>query len=546
MKNTEGIGRRTFLTGTVAAGTAATVLGPASLVPAQAAPLAGTEAETAGFGPVAVTAADGRYRDLTRGLNPRYVADPEAIYVADSTASVIEVVRKAVNERKRLTVRSGGHCVEDFVFNPEVQVVLDLSEMNRVYYDAERAAIAVEPGAILMDMYDRLYKAWGVTIPAGIIYSVGAGGHFAGGGHGFLSRLLGMAVDHLYAVEVVVVDARGGVRKVVATREHNDPNRDLWWAHTGGGGGNFGVVTRYWFRSPGATGKDPRKLLPRPPAEVLFAGLGLPWADFTKEKFSRLLKNYSAFHEKHKHPDSPFLALTGGLGLPLRSAGPIGMGTQVDATHPEAERLLERYHAEILDGVAPNAKPHVTRMPWLQSTLQRATTNSQANDPALRSDFKSAMMRGTMPDSQIDALYRYLTRTDVDNPTIGVSFLSFGGRINAVGRNDTAFPHRDCSLNLLWTVIWNNPADDTKFVDWNREFYAAVYAETGGVPVPNGVTGGSYVNDADTDLADPRFNTSTAAWHDLYYRDNYPRLQQVKAKWDPRNFFRHKLSVQLP
>jgi hypothetical protein len=95
------------------------------------------------------------------------------------------------------------------------------------------------------------------------------GGHVSGGGWGWLTRRDSLIVDHLYGVEVVVVDANGAVRTVVATREANDPNRDLWWAHTGGGGGNFGVVTRYLFRSPGVTSTDPRKLLREPPAQVL-------------------------------------------------------------------------------------------------------------------------------------------------------------------------------------------------------------------------------------------------------------------------------------
>ncbi|HET9257222.1 MAG TPA: hypothetical protein VFO16_18765 [Pseudonocardiaceae bacterium] len=72
------------------------------------------------------------------------------------------------------------------------------------------------------------------------------GGHVSGGGWGMLCRQYGLIIDHLYAVEVVVVDATGKARTVVATRERNDPNRDLWWARTGGGGNSFGVVTRYW------------------------------------------------------------------------------------------------------------------------------------------------------------------------------------------------------------------------------------------------------------------------------------------------------------
>ena len=96
-----------------------------------------------------------------------------------------------------------------------------------------------------------------MTIPAGESPDLGVGGHVLGGAFGFLCRQHGLAADHLYGVEVVVVDETGTARSVVATREPSDPNRELWWAHTGGGGGNFGIVTRYWFRSPGAEVRIP-------------------------------------------------------------------------------------------------------------------------------------------------------------------------------------------------------------------------------------------------------------------------------------------------
>ena len=91
------------------------------------------------------------------------------------------------------------------------------------------------------------------------------GVHVVGGAFGFLCRQLGLAADYLYGIEVVTIDEAGRAKTVIATREASDPNRDLWWAHTGAGGGNFGTVTRYWFRSPGASGEDPATLLPPAP-----------------------------------------------------------------------------------------------------------------------------------------------------------------------------------------------------------------------------------------------------------------------------------------
>ena len=100
-----------------------------------------------------------------------------------------------------------------------------------IYYDSEVGAFAIEPGVRLGEMYRRLFLGWGVTIPAGVSPNVGVGGHVLGGGFGYLCRQHGLAADHLYGVEVVVVDETGTAKSVTATREPSDPNRDLWWAH---------------------------------------------------------------------------------------------------------------------------------------------------------------------------------------------------------------------------------------------------------------------------------------------------------------------------
>ena len=170
----------------------------------------------------------------------------------------------------------------------EVRVIIDVAPMKRVYYDAERGAVAVEAGATVGETFRALFDTWGVTIPLGEHPAIGMGGHVVGGAFGFLCRQLGLAADHLYAVEVVTVDEDGRARSVVASREASDPHRDLWWAHTGGGGGNFGVVTRYWFRSPGASGEDPAKLLPQAPESITTFKAEWNWSDIDQPSFFTL------------------------------------------------------------------------------------------------------------------------------------------------------------------------------------------------------------------------------------------------------------------
>src|SRR6266550_1184714 len=253
---------------------------------------------------------DPRYRAVVdKRFNKRFSASPDYVRLVGSTDQVVSAVEEAVREGQRLAVTSGGYCLEGFVSDPEVRVIVDVSPMKRVYYDAERRAVAVEAGATVGETFRALFEAWGVMIPLGEYPAIGMGGHVVGGAFGFLCRQLGLAADYLYAVEVVTVDECGRANSVVATRETSDPNRDLWWAHTGGGGGNFGVVTRYWFRSHGAFVEDPAGLLPRAPESITTFKAEWSWSDIDQPSFLRLLRNHGIWCEQNSDADSPCASL---------------------------------------------------------------------------------------------------------------------------------------------------------------------------------------------------------------------------------------------
>ncbi|MEU6428880.1 FAD-binding oxidoreductase [Microbispora sp. NPDC046973] len=529
--------RRHFLGGTGA------VLGAAGLGLATA---RATSAAPIGTPLVTVTPGDPRYGDLITPFNQRWVGHPELVRLPTTTEQVVQAVQEAVSAGKRVSVRGGGHGYEDFVYNSEVQVVIDMNLMNTVSYDPGRRAFAVEAGATLSDVYETLYQGWGVTVPGGVCANVGVGGHVSGGGYGMLSRRLGLVVDHLYGVELVHVDPSGRARAVVATREASDPNRDLWWAHAGGGGGNFGVITRYFFRSPDATGADPATLLPRPPAEVLVTNASWSWDAVTEEGFARLLRAYGQWHETNQDPASPYAGLCCWLFLPHRSGGSISLLLQMDATPANAGDLVERFLALLDDALGARNEHTTMRLPWLKATRHMGTSSELQNSPTFRGEHKSAYMRRGFPDRQIAAIWRHLNRTDYSNGYGMLVATSYGGRVNTVGPAETAVAQRGAILKLLYQTYWKDPADDAKNVAWLREFYRDVYADTGGVPVPNDVTDGCYVNYPDSDIGDPAWNTSGTPWYELYYKGNYARLQRVKAAWDPNNVFRHRQSIRLP
>lgn len=498
---------------------------------------AGSTASATGAVPDALPAAtvrpgDPRYADLVRGVNERWVGTPRYVRVANSAEQVRQAVQEAVNAGQRITVRGGGHCFEDFVFGAGVQVVLDVSAMDSVGYDPAHKAISVGAGATLFTLYQTLYTALGVTIPGGPCGTVGVGGHITGGGYGLLSRSLGLTVDHLHGVEMVVVDAAGRARTVVATREPGDPNRDLWWACTGGGGGNFGVVTRFLFAS-----------LPRPPAELLTHSTGWSWEGLTEASFHRLVTNFGAWHEQHSAPGSPYNALFGLLDLHAKTPfqSEIALATQIDATVPGARRMLDEFLAAMRDGVGvpTTTDDEPVRKPWM-----RATYAMSGGTWDFRIKSKAAHLRARHTPDQLAATYEWLATKEFPHAAALVQMVSYGGAINAVAPDATAVAQRDSVIKVLYQTYWSDPADDAANLAWIRGLYHRTYAATGGVPVPNAVTDGGYVNYPDADLSDPAFNTSGVPWSTLYYKGNYPRLRRVKTAYDPRNVFRHRQSIE--
>jgi len=464
----------------------------------------------------------------------------------DTPAQIAPIVATAVSQGKKVTVRGGGHCFEDFVYSGDAQVIIDLTNMNRVYYDAPTNTIAIETGATLLDVYEKLYQTWGIVVPGGDCYSVGMGGHVAGGGWGWLVRRNGLIVDHLWGVEVITVNAQGRAQTILATREASDPNRDLWWAHTGGAGGNFGVITRYFFRSPNATVPDPRKILPNPPAKMLFNVAVWDLNSMTEAQFSRLIINYGTWHVNNISPTSPNRDLTCLFQVFHKLNGQIVALTQLDASVPNAQAIMDSFIAWLSNGSAPPLFTQTTPLPWLQFIKYTSTANPLANDPTLRAEYKSAFMKREFSAAQASTIYRHLTRSDVTNKNLNLILSPYGGVTASVAQSATAIQHRDAAYKALWAAPWTNPADDAVNIAWCRQVYSEVYASTGGVPVPNNESDGAYLNYCDADLSDPAWNRSASPWYELYYKGAYPRLQQIKLRYDPRNVFRHRQSIQLP
>ena len=183
-------------------------------------------------------------------------------------------------------------------------------------------------------------------------------------------------------------------------------------------------------------------------------------------------------------------------------------------------------------------------MSWLEFALNPFPDLFTMPPGGVSTKAKDALLRRRLTDRQIAVAYDYLTRGDHDVMGGMLGLASYGGRINTVPPDATASVHRGSILDLACTTGWLDPREEAKNLTWVRDFYRHLFEDSGGVPVPGDAYEGAMINHPDTDVADPALNTSGVPWHRLYYQDNYPRLQRVKARWDPRNVFRHALSIR--
>lgn len=482
---------------------------------------------------------DPRYPTLVRGFNQRWVGHPRYVEMVTDAEQVVAAVQRCVDEGLRPTVRSGGHCYEGWVSDTD-GVIIDVSGLSVAGRDPRTGWYFLDSGCTNWDVYNRLYRQFGVTLPAGSCYSVGAGGHICGGGYGLLSRLYGLTVDWLSGLEVVCVGEDRRARLVRVTKDSDSQQeRDLFWAHTGGGGGSFGVITRYLFAE-----------LPTGPGEAWLASRAWNWSDLLQhpDQFAQLLRNYGRFFEQHSAPGSPYASLFALLHLTRRAAGQIvvtvqhagsdrapiddfldALGDGLDASRlpPAPARIAAGWHHL---GAAPMEG---RRMPWLE-----ATQTLNGSGPNQRGKYKSAYQKTSFPDQQIETIWKWLRVESQAFPPNAQALLqvdSYGCAINAVASAATAVPQRSSIMKLQYQTYWTDPVQDQVNLNWIRGFYADMYGPRG--PWPDATMDGCYVNYCDADLAD---------WAHLYFKDNYPRLQRAKAGWDPHDVFHHGQSIRLP
>jgi FAD/FMN-containing dehydrogenase len=436
----------------------------------------------------ALRPSDSRFDEAIRIWNGMFSKRPALVVQPLSADDVRAAIRFARANGILLSIKGGGHNIAGTSL-ADGGLTLDMSRMRSVEVDAERRLARVGPGCLLGDV-DRATQEHGLATVLGFVSETGVAGLTLGGGFGYLTRRFGWTVDNLDEAEVVTAD--GEIRRA-APDEHDD----LLWA-VRGGGGNFGIVTRFTFRlhevGPEITGglvawdadeaSDVlalyRELAEAAPRELTLAVMIrlAPAAPFLPERW-------------HGKPIVAVIACH--TGDPSRAADDLA-----------PLRALRRPIADVI-----RLKPYVEQQSMFDATQPKGMHNYW------KSEF--------LPRLSDELLETYRQQgAGMASPMSQLVIFQLGGALADHDATATSFGNRDADSFFAAAGCWPPGTPDYENDrGWARSAWEAIRPYS---------TGGNYINVQTADDDDTRLREA--------YRDSLERLATVKAAYDPNNLFR--------
>ena len=413
---------------------------------------------------------------------------PKAIIKAAGATDVARVIRFARATGTELAVRAGGHSTAGHSAT-EGGLVLDLRELRGLTLDLEHRTAWAESGLSALEL-TQATAAHGLAVGLGDTGSVGVAGITLGGGIGYLVRKHGLTIDSLQAAEIVTAD--GELRRI---DDHREP--DLFWAIRGGGG-NFGVVTRFQFRLQDVSSVL-GGLLVLPPTPAVIAGF-VAAAEAAPEELSAIA-NITIV------PPAPFLPreLHGKLAIIafLAHVGDLAAGARAVAPFralapPIADMLRPMSYPALYPPEPPGFHPNPVQRTMFLDRVDLATART---------------------------ILRFLERSDAAVRTAQLRVL--GGAMARVPAEATAFAHRRSRILAVLTALYDGTAEDrARHQSWVKAFAAAIQQEDRG----------AYVNFL--------MDEGAARVRAAYPGPTWDRLVAVKRRYDPTNLFR--LNQNIP
>ena len=424
------------------------------------------------------TVVDASHRDydrLRRVYNAVVERRPLAIVRAATAGDVQAVVSIAAGTGLPLAVRCGGHSFAG-LGTCDDGIVCDLSLMNAVLVDPRTGTVEVGGGALLGDV-DAAGERYGLVTPAGVVSHTGVGGLTLGGGMGYLSRRFGLTIDNLIEADIVTADSR-------LSRVNSDEQPELFWAIRGGGG-NFGVVTRFKFRMHDLGPVSIRR-----------------WTYPAAATAVTLTRYRDAAATAPRELTTAFIATTNELQLRA-----IWTGSTAGAS-----AAFERF-----------AFPGAVQDPKLDMTFVELQRASDELLPWGRRYYSKGGFLAAMDDGVIGVIADSVEEVPV--PGLEVYCLQLGGAVYDIDEDATAYSGRAGAFYWISQGVWDSPEDDERAIAWCRR----TARRLGDFSM-----GANYVNEqADTGVA-----------HSAYGESKYHRLAQLKWRYDPMNVFHLNQNIE--
>ena len=438
------------------------------------------------------TPQDEGYNEARQIWNAMIDKHPAVIARCATVDDVSLAVKFAVQQDLPIAIRSGGHNIAGSALCDD-GLVVDLSRMKATHVDPVTRRGSIQSGGTLGD-FDAATQAHGLATPLGINSTTGIAGLTLGGGFGWLSRKYGMTVDNLLSADVVTAEG-----EKIHTDESNHP--DLFWALRGGGG-NFGIVTRFEYQL-------------HPVGPNVLAGLIV----YPLEQAPSVLPKFRDF--MLEAPDE----LT--VWTVLRKAPPLPFLDE--SVHGTDIVVLALCYADDPAKGEPLLEPLRTFGHPLGEYVgvQPYTDWQKAFDPLLtpgaRNYWKSnnfTQLPAELLDISIDAA------STLPSDECEIFYAALGGATSEPAPEATAYAHRDTRFVMNVHARWQNPEDDERCITWARNLFART------APFASGSV---YLNFMTAEEIDRTRNA---------YGPNYERLSQIKKKYDPHNRFRVNLNIQ--
>lgn len=516
--------------------------------------------------------------------NSYFDKEPDAIAFPRTAEQVKTCFDYCINRNELFRIRSGGHQHEG-MSSLDGGLVIRLSDMSLIKYCNEDNTEAwIDSGMKLGTVYSELALN-GKIIPAGGCFNVNVGGITQGGGWGLHSRKYGLTCDNIVAAEIVLFDGR-----IVTVSANNES--DLFWALRGGGGGNFGIVTRFKFKLSDKGANISRFAFGWRQDKV--NEVAKAWLDLQKDYPDRLTSfvrfavtesNAPGDKQDCEYEASDFPVYAGGLFYGKKAELKEIMAPLIEAVTPNKPEYKpeEKDKGKVgLQGTGAAASPvgltdlsdivdlsmvdlfaydDFTSAP-LSSTLFSSEENSESSScnvtpPSITCNVphphkvSSAFPLGSGDKYNSDlakAIADYMTRDDYDYRYVRsyLTLHSMGGAIAEKAHKDgSSFAYRDKAFLLQMQSWWNYPNGKDKdcrkdnkeqqmYIDWVTGFRKSL--------ADDNLVEGAFINFVDKDLPIEKEGSK----HELlsyYYKGNLEKLIEIKSKYDPENKFNFEMSI---